>query len=174
MAGLIDHKGALFSPCRTWRYALWRIWDFKEPIRPVMFIGLNPSTADENKNDTTVSKCIGFAKRWGYGGIYMMNLYGFRSTYPIDLLSPEDPIGPGNNEAFHCYQERSSLIVAAWGSLQVSWRPRMQWQTRILQVLECIGKPVYCLGKTLDRSPRHPSRLAYSTERELFWSPGEQ
>jgi hypothetical protein len=163
--------GAHFSDCRTWRYALWRHWDWQGYANCAMFIGLNPSRADEHKNDTTISKCIGFAKRWGYGGIYMLNLYAFAATYPIDMVQSEDPIGPGNDEAFGYYRSRVGLIVACWGSLEVRYRPRVQWHTRIQRVMDCVAAPVDCLGTTQDASPRHPSRLAYATAREPFWNP---
>jgi len=166
-----DASGARFSPCRKYRYALWRRWDWQGFGNQVMFIGLNPSTADERKNDKTISNCIGFAKRWGYGGIVMMNLYPFRATYPSDLIACDAPTTPANLEAFGYYRTHVGLIVAAWGSLKVPWRPRMQWQSTIQNVLHAISQPVYCLGRTKDGSPRHPSRLGYDRERELFWTP---
>lgn len=165
-------SGAYFSPCSTWRYALWRQWDY---ANNVMFIGLNPSTADERTNDMTITKCIGYAKRWGFGGIYMLNLFAFVSTMPEGMYLADDPIGPGNDEALSYYRTKVGLVVAAWGgSVPVRYRPRIRWQSRIQQVLECIGRPVECLGRTNDGSPRHPSRLGYDTPRELFWSPSPQ
>lgn len=168
---LIDDRGADLSDCRTFRYALWRNWDFQGPANRVMFIGLNPSTADETKNDTTISKCIGFAKRWGYGGIHMLNLYAFRTTYPTELIAADDPAGSRNTEAFGYYRERCGLYVACWGAMEMRYRPRMAWMSTINGVLAAIGRPVYCLGFTQDGSPRHPSRLGYNTERRLFWTP---
>lgn len=165
-------SGAEFSPCRTYRYALWRIWDWQSHANCVMFIGCNPSTADEERNDTTISKCMGFAKKWGYGGIYMLNLYGFRATDPADLLKAEQPIGPANDEAFGYYRSRVGLVVAAWGScIPRKQQPRMEYRARIDQVTTCIWGSIYCLGFTKDQSPRHPSRLGYDTKRELFWFP---
>lgn len=166
-----EQSGAVFSDCRTWRYALWRQWRWESHANCVMFIGLNPSTADEVKNDTTVSKCIGFAKRWGYGGIYMMNLFAFRATYPKDMVVADDPVGPGNDEAFGYYRSRVGMVVAAWGSMETRYRPNLQWQSRIQRVQDCLWQPIYCLGRTKDGSPRHPSRIGYDTKRELFWSP---
>ena len=72
--------GANFSRCRQFRYTLWRRWD--KTLPPVMMIGLNPSTADAHRNDPTIRRCIGFAKRWGHGGLVMTNLFAFRATYP--------------------------------------------------------------------------------------------
>ena len=72
---------ATFSPCRRWRYTLLRRWEPANLI-VVAFIGLNPSTADETLDDPTIRRCIGFAKAWGAGGMYMLNLFGWRSTDP--------------------------------------------------------------------------------------------
>ena len=71
-------SGAGFSLCRTWRYKLWRRWSSAGPI--VAFIGLNPSTADELNDDPTIRRCIGFARHWGFGGMYMLNVF----AYPLD------------------------------------------------------------------------------------------
>jgi len=168
---LPDKSGAQLSTCRSYRYALWRNWDWQGHANRVMFIGLNPSVADEEKNDKTISNCVGFAKRWGFGGVYMLNLFAFRATDPKVMIAAADPVGPENDEAFGYYRGRVGLIVACWGSVSLKYRPRLQWQSRIARVLDCISQPVYCLGKTMDGSPRHPSRLGYATERELFWTP---
>jgi hypothetical protein len=166
-----DESGALLSPCRTWRYALWRYWNWQGDANCVMFIGLNPSTADEVENDITISKCIGFAQRWGYGGIYMLNLFAYRATDPMVMISADDPIGPGNDDAFGCYGSNAGLVIAAWGSsVPTRHRQSLRWQTRISEVLNCIKRPVYCLGVTRNGNPRHPSRLSYATKRELFWT----
>ncbi len=172
MSVLFDKRsGADLSPCRTWRYALWRYWDGTSDADCVLFVGLNPSTADEVRNDTTVTKCIGFARRWGYGGMYLLNLFGFRATKPAEMIQSPDPVGPGNDEAFNYYRTRVRLIVAAWGSPPVSPRHWPQWPRRIQAVLDRLATPVQCLGRTKDGSPRHPSRLAYETPLECWWSP---
>ena len=81
----------VFNETRTHRYTLWRTWDSSLPY--CQFIGLNPSTADETKDDPTVRRCIAFSKMWGYGALCMTNLFGFRSTDPAGLLTVEDPVG---------------------------------------------------------------------------------
>lgn len=158
--------GADFSPCRTWRYALWRRWDWQDYANQVMFIGLNPSTADESEDDPTIRRCIGFAKRWGYGGLIMMNAYAFRATDPKVMKAATDPIGPGNDEAF-CYRRTHvGLIVAAWGS-HCS-------QERADQVCQAISRPIKCLGKNKNGSPKHPLYLRGDTELIDFWSPASE
>jgi len=82
---------AKFSACRKYRYALWRNWDESKPY--AMIIGLNPSTADENKNDPTITRCINFATSWGYGGVCVTNLFAYCATVPSDMKASNDPIG---------------------------------------------------------------------------------
>jgi len=82
---------AKLSVCRKYRYALWRIWDKSKPI--VLFISLNPSTADEKEDDPTIRRCIGFAKSWGYGGLCMANLFAYRTKSPSEMMSAKDRLG---------------------------------------------------------------------------------
>ena len=84
-------KDAILSEDRKYRYVLSRIWDKSKPI--VMIIGLNPSTADETEDDRTIRRCIKFADSWGYGGVYMLNLFAFRATKPTDMFVVVNPIG---------------------------------------------------------------------------------
>ena len=103
---------AVLSPCRRYRYALWRRWS---DAPAVVFIGLNPSTADETKDDATIRKCIGYAKRWGYGALGMFNLFAFRARQPLDMLAESDPIGPDNDRVLRSLPQSCSMIIAAWG-----------------------------------------------------------
>jgi hypothetical protein len=105
--------GAEFSKCRSWRYILWRRWEYSLPMMNV--IGLNPSTADETSNDPTIRRCIGFARDWDFGGFYMTNLFAFRATLPKDLRKAPEPVGPENDRWILEAANRSKLILAAWG-----------------------------------------------------------
>ena len=105
---------AVISRCGSYRYALWRTWD--PATGAVMFIGLNPSTADANTDDPTLRRCMRFAKDWGYGGVIMANLFAFRATQPADLLEAERPIGPRNNRWLRQLADDAALVVAAWGN----------------------------------------------------------
>ena len=156
-------KGAEFSPCRTWRYVLWRKWDWQGFGNQVMFVGLNPSTADESLDDPTIRRCVAFAKAWGYGGLLMMNVFAYRATNPKDMKKAVDPIGPGNDEAFCFRRSQVGLIVAAWGTHCPIERE--------IAVCRWIGKPIHCLGRTINGRPKHPLYLRADTKLELFWSP---
>ena len=113
MGFLKGKSGALFSANRLYRYALWRIWNRKKGFFTV--IGLNPSTADEYKNDPTVTRCIKRAKNWGYGGLIMVNLFGLRSTKPEVMLNNDHPNGLDNNYWLQRSAYVSKMILAAWG-----------------------------------------------------------
>ena len=88
-------RETVFSPCRRWRYTLWRDWmddvlELEEragnnSAKYAMFIGLNPSTADETRDDPTVRRCVGFAKSWGYGALCMTNIFAWRDTDPAGM-----------------------------------------------------------------------------------------
>lgn len=158
-------KHATFSPCRTWRYALYRRWDRDKPW--CMFVGLNPSTADETEDDPTVRRCIGFAEREGCGGLIMCNAYAFRATKPKNLWLADDPVGPDNNDALLLCARHASRVIVAWG---VHAKPeRVARTTTLLQegVADKLTS-VFCLGRTKDGCPKHPLYLAKTTPLEVY------
>lgn len=144
---------ASLSECGTYRYALRRRWA-ADPMTPALtFVMLNPSTADATLDDPTIRRCIGFAKREGYGAVKVLNLYAFRATNPKALLTCDDPVGPENDDyldsACLATPGRVPVVVAAWG---VHARP-----DRVAAVLELgEGADWRCLGTTKDGHPRHP------------------
>ena len=156
------NTGAEFSPCRTWRYALWREWG-AGPF--VSFIGLNPSTADETVNDNTVSRCIKFAEYWGFNGMRMLNIFAFRATDPARMKRAKDPIGPDNDQAILRYlmDRRNRLIVACWG-VHGSHMSR-GWEVR-KKLLE--GWNLKCFGTTKAGAPKHPLYLPSDAELVEF------
>lgn len=146
------NRHAVFSPDRVYRYTLWRSWDELFGKRYVLFIGLNPSTADETTDDPTIRRCIRFAKQWGYSSMCMCNLFAFRATDPRDMKGCQRPIGPDNDGLIVQCARDATLIVAAWGV-------HGQFMARDLEVLKLIDD-VHCLGTTKDGLPKHPLYLA--------------
>lgn len=104
---------AIFSPCRRYRYVLWRDWI--GGAGTVIFIGLNPSTADEENDDPTIRRCIGFAKAWGFESLCMLNLFAFRATNPQAMMAADDPVGPENDQ-FLAQHIGACETIAAWGA----------------------------------------------------------
>lgn len=115
MSELFSNSGAEFSECRNYRYALWRIWDEAKPL--VMFIGLNPSTANETDNDPTIKSVCRIAKANGYGGVYMMNCYPFVSTDPNELYNLDRVYE--NETWLKGISEKCKEVVFAWGNFDV-------------------------------------------------------
>lgn len=80
-----------------------------------MFVGLNPSTADELLDDPTIRRCVAFARSWGYGALCMTNLFAFRATDPDVMKSADDPVGPENDQHLQDLANGASVVIAAWG-----------------------------------------------------------
>jgi hypothetical protein len=158
MFGGID-KTATLSPDRKYRYALWRTWDKSKPY--VMFIGLNPSTANETEDDPTIRRCINFARDWGFGGLCMANLFAFRATKPEDMKKSPDPVGPENNKFLVSLSGCAGKVIAAWGN-------HGDFVGRERQVKSLIAKQIHCLGKNSNGSPKHPLYLKKDTELILY------
>ena len=138
---------AKLSDCRKYRYALWRTWDDSKPY--VMIVGLNPSTADETKDDPTLTRCIKFAKYWGYGGLCMANLFAFRATEPSDMMTSSDPVGLENDSWLSKLSKDAGIVVAAWGN-DGSHLCRSSAMKAMLPNLHCIkmnksGEPAHPL-----------------------------
>ena len=140
---------AEFSTCRKYRYALWRIWDESKGL--AMFIGLNPSTADEVENDPTVNRCISFAKDWGYGGLCMTNLFAYRETDPHKMKTQREPVGPDNDKWLTKLAREAAIILAAWGN-HGSHLDRSSEVKKLIPNLHCLG-----VNKTGE--PKHPLYL---------------
>jgi hypothetical protein len=146
--------GAILSDCGTYRYSLWREWDAAR-LR-VLFVMLNPSTADASQDDPTIRRCIGFAKSWGYGGVEVVNLFALRATDPRELAQHRDPVGPANFVAIHDAASSAGTVVCAWGAHAFAAK-------RAAEVLaesrKLRGGSVDCLRTTKDGHPAHPLYL---------------
>jgi hypothetical protein len=112
--GFLVNKNATFSDCRKYRYALSRTWNGKK--KTILFIGLNPSTADEKIDDPTIRRCINYAQNWGYGSLLMVNLFAYRATMPSELKNAINPIGNDNDLYIIELSKKADLAVAAWGN----------------------------------------------------------
>jgi len=142
---------AAFSPCRQYRYLLWRRWADDWSSNYAMVVGLNPSTADETKNDPTIRRCIKFAKDWGYSGLCMANIFAYRATDPKDMIAIDEPVGVENDSYLTEYAARAGVVIAAWGNHGTH-------KDRHLQVRQLI--PVlHCLKVTKTGMPGHPLYL---------------
>lgn len=149
-------RGAVISKCGTYRYHLWRIWDDLLPT--MVFILLNPSTADASEDDPTIRRCIGFAKREGCGGISVRNVFALRATDPDELAKHPDPFGPDNEEHLLAARNCSlmTVLVLGWGGKLANKRLRHFYkQAEVI----CMVQSPNCFGVTKDGDPRHPLYL---------------
>lgn len=136
---------------------------------PCLFVMLNPSTADEVRNDPTVRRCIGFANHWVCSELRIINLFGLRATDPKELFTAVDPVGPGNFQAVRDQLALNNLeggiLVAAWGA------HKMASQSPVYDLV--LSHRPKCLGQTSTGAPRHPLYLPSKTSLVSFQSPWE-
>ncbi len=141
-----------------YRYLLWRTWAAARPR--LLWVLLNPSTADGQTADPTLRRCIGFSREWGYGGLEIVNLFAFRTRQPHDLQSTPDPVGSENDRYLAEAATRATRILVAWGE-------RGTYHQRDRTVLALLSQhavqPLSCLGTTQNGCPCHPLYRARST-----------
>lgn len=155
--------GAVLSEDALYRYSLWRSWQGDQPR--VLFLCLNPSTADAEVDDPTVRKMVGFAQRWGFGSMEVVNLFAWRATKPQALRNAIDPEGPLNDSSIADAFERASRLVLAWGS-HAEIRDMLDRRAFVIRRrynLQNHPTKVGHLGLCKDGHPRHPLMLAYAT-----------
>lgn len=159
-AGGGDPLIGVFSPCRKYRYTLWRRWSQGKSF--VQFIGLNPSTADEFVNDATLRRCINFAKSWNYDGVCMTNLFAFRSKNPKVMKAAENPVGAENDKWLLEINRQCALTVAAWGThgaflnrAEAVVRLLLNETTTATATATAAGE-LKCLGLSKGGHPLHP------------------
>jgi hypothetical protein len=124
----------------------------------VAFIGLNPSTADETDDDNTMRRCIDFAQQWGYDGLFMVNLFAYRSKDPKKLKTVSDPVGPENAAWVQRACMSSERVVACWGNVPKG--VKFEWPAWLIQA--------QCFGTNKNGSPKHPLYLSKNTELKRF------
>ncbi len=156
MSDLFNQSGAHFSKCGKYRFCLYRKWDNTLPM--VMFIGLNPSTADKQNDDPTIRRVIRFAKDWGFGGVYMLNLYAFITPYP-KMLDTSGENTHFNDIWIHRMYWKSAKVICAWGAFDVKDRA---------EVVKASIPDRYALIINKDGSPRHPLYVPADTKPTLW------
>lgn len=148
-------SGAEFSIDEKNRYQLWRNWGCVTSPNKMIFIGLNPSTADESENDPTIRRCIEFAKREHCDGMVMLNMFSYRSTDPNELLKIKDLAYNDTLNYLFLYRfMKNHSCVACWGS------------HKIIKIVKRFpeGLPLRCFGTNKDGNPKHPLYLRADTK----------
>jgi hypothetical protein len=144
-------RGARFSRCRNYRYHLWRVWDTSKPR--ILLIMLNPSLADGERDDHTITRSIAIARNLGFGRLDVGNLAAFRTPHPAELLRATDPVGPANDAHLRRLVAETDLVVCAWGVHAAALPERVQAVSRMLGRA---GVQAYALKLTNDGFPSHP------------------
>ncbi|MBW4698117.1 MAG: DUF1643 domain-containing protein [Aphanocapsa lilacina HA4352-LM1] len=151
---------ALFDASGRYRYALWRRWDAAGgPL--VVFILLNPSAADAARDDPTIRRCLGFARRWGFGALAVVNLFAWRTACPRALAQAADPVGSENDRVLLRVCSGAGRVVVGWGNHGGLYG-------RDQAVLALLGGEVHCLGLTRQGRPCHPLYLPGERPLELL------
>lgn len=160
--------GAIFSPDRKFRFVLWRAWDLSKST--VVFIGLNPSIADDTKNDPTMTRLCNFANKWGFGGLQMLNLYALVATNPKELIKHGSPDGPNNDRYIYDLCRSHTLTVVCWGANKMAaGRAEV-----LVPKLRNWCNQLKCFGRTKgskrfpNGAPKHPLFLRADTQLQNF------
>lgn len=166
MGTLIPLGGAEFSPCRTYRYTLER--RLGPGYRAALFIGLNPSTADEERNDPTIRREIGFARAWGCDWLLKANLFGLRSTDPRALYKHAEPVGIDNDNHILALAKRArgfgGKIICAWGV----HGKLLGRAAHVVELLTRAEHNLHMLALTKDGAPKHPLYLRGDLKPQLW------
>lgn len=160
---------AHFSECERYRYALsWR-WDYEKPLMTVAM--LNPSTADHEKLDPTVTRCKKRAERMKLGGVRVINLFALRATNPKDMLADADPVGPDNDRVLVRVLEEArgegQAIYAGWGK-HGSYRDRDKAFMQL--VARSPIEEVIAFDVNADGSPKHPLYIGNDVVPVTYWA----
>jgi len=140
---------------------LYRRWSTGDELLWVM---LNPSTADAEADDATTRRCVDLSTSWGFGAAVIVNLFGYISTDPMRLNSIADPVGPENNSVLLEQFIKTDDCVVAWGS-----RPEIHpFQSRVTEISQHLPTTVRCLGLTKHNYPRHPLRVSSATKPVVY------
>jgi hypothetical protein len=148
---------AVVSACGKYRYVLTR--RVGPGRRTAAFVLLNPSTADATRDDPTIRRCIGFARRWHCGRLVVLNLFAFRATHPAELKRTDAPVGPRNRAWYRrLLPPRNGVVVCGWGA---HGEHRGQAAAVLAWMVE-LGVEPLALGLTKNGHPRHPLYLPYT------------
>lgn len=149
----------------SYRYTLRREIPVLGAEGTVLFVMLNPSTADDNWDDPTIRRCVSFATRWGFARLEVGNLYALRATDPAGLFASDDPVGRENDHYLDELAGRATEIIVAWGATRHPFPKRAE---DVLWRLEFLTGSVRCLGQTKNLHPRHPLYVKGDARREVF------
>jgi hypothetical protein len=147
---------ALFGgPNNEFRYRLSRQWGIGAHI---LFIMMNPSTADLEVDDPTVAKCGRLARRWGYAGLTVGNTFAYRATVQSRLAEVPDPVGPDNDRHLVEMARDAAMTVFAYGTPK---HPALRARgPEVVRIVRAAGGQSYVLKLSKQGIPYHPLYLS--------------
>ena len=151
-----------YSDCEKYRYDLTRTWE--DTGKRLLYIMLNPSKADELRNDPTVERCERRARALGYGAFRVTNIFAWRDTDPHAMRRAKKPVGPENDAILKESCDWADGILAAWGTHGA----HMDRGPQCARILLAQQTPLFHLGLTKDGHPRHPLYVSYQTQ-PILW-----
>lgn len=164
MKGNIEVRAsAELSPDGVYRYRLDRAWD--DSLPRLVFLMLNPSTADATRDDPTLRRCMSFTRSLGHGSLSVVNLYALRTADPRELRLHHDPVGPLNDDHISETVLNAGTVIAGWGTN--AWD-----HARVERVCSLVAGPIHALGLTKDGHPRHPLYLRGDSRLVEWRAPG--
>ena len=126
----------------------------------------NPATIREEDDllakSQTRRRLIKFARDGKYRTMTEVELFAYRSRNKKDLAIAVrergiDPVGPENDQVISDAVQEADKLIVAWG--RVPNHPRFtERANEVAELLMGSGKPLYCIGKNRDGSPKHPAR----------------
>lgn len=166
-------RGAHISADGAYRYLLHR--KFGDGQRQMLFIMLNPSKADAQKDDPTIKRCLAYMARENKNHLRVINLFAYRATTPRELYTAFDPVGPLNNQTIidelQNARDKEALVVCGWGAPPMARVPNVWFRGRLKYVTQAatrLGVRLLCLGVTKRGHPRHPLYLAADLPLQEF------
>lgn len=149
-----------FSPCRKWRYTLWREWEVDRGLfdgprvnQFLMAVLLNPSKANETDSDPTVTRMIVRARALGFGALCVCNLFAYMATDPEEMKAQADPVGANNDYWLTTIAAQAGMILAGWGGHGA----HMKRGANVAKMLPAMQ----CLWVNSDGTPKHPLYCGY-------------
>lgn len=156
---------ASISSDKKYRWWLFRQWSYHKPL--IIWVMMNPSTADHTKNDPTIMKIMRYSQRWGYGAVLVLNLYAYRASRPENMPADEqERVGHRNDwwikTVFHHAVERQVPVICAWGA------KHKERGCEVRRIAADLGLPLLGLEVALNGEPKHPRFLSETLDPRLI------
>lgn len=157
---------AVISNCKRYRYRLDR--DVQAHGLVFAYFGVNPSTADAEKDDQTIRKLKGFTQIYGGSRFIVGNPFAARCKEVKKLATINNPVGTDNEYYLHRIINEADILIPCWGNRSKVPEILHSHFDSLLAWLIRSGKPVCTFGLTKSNDPKHPLMLGYDTKLTLI------